>query len=105
MTYARLKSFLLRFRDGVQGTITVEAVVIVPILFWALQATFEIFEMYRYKSVREKATYTVTDMISRTGRHRSALSGWRQTAVRRVYQRSWGKSAACHRRHLRLVDD
>jgi Flp pilus assembly protein TadG len=65
MTYARLKSFLLRFRDGVQGTITVEAVVIVPILFWALQATFEIFEMYRFKSVREKATYTVTDMISR----------------------------------------
>lgn len=65
MTYARLKSFLLRFRDGVQGTVTVEAVVIVPILFWSLQATFEIFEMYRFKSVRDKATYAVSDMISR----------------------------------------
>jgi len=65
MVYARVTSFLARFRDCAKGAITVEAVIIVPILFWALQATFEFFEMYRYKSVREKATYAIVDLISR----------------------------------------
>lgn len=65
MLYIRAKSFVLRFRDCAKGTITVETVVVVPILFWALQATFEFFEMYRYQSVREKATYAVVDLISR----------------------------------------
>ncbi|MCZ0811751.1 MAG: TadE/TadG family type IV pilus assembly protein [Pseudomonadota bacterium] len=65
MLIARMKSFLARFRDCASGTVTVETVVIVPILFWTLSATFEFFEMYRYKSVREKASYTIVDMISR----------------------------------------
>lgn len=65
MLYARVKSFLARFRDSRSGTITVEAVIVVPLLFWALQATFEFFEIHRYQSVREKATYAVVDLISR----------------------------------------
>ena len=65
MLIARLKSFLTRFRDSTRGTVTVETVIVVPLLFWTLSATYEFFEMYRYKSVREKASYTIVDMISR----------------------------------------
>ncbi|HKL07075.1 MAG TPA: hypothetical protein VJ929_14805 [Roseovarius sp.] len=60
-----LKKRLSRFRDDTRGTVTVEAVIIVPILFWAVTATWEFFELYRFKSVREKASYVVVDMISR----------------------------------------
>ena len=63
--FMHLKNRLARFRDATHGTVTVEAVIIVPILFWAVAATAEFFEMYRYKSIREKASYTVVDMISR----------------------------------------
>ena len=61
----RLAALLARFRDDVRGTLTVEAVIIVPILFWTLTATWEFFEVHRFKSVREKASYAVVDMISR----------------------------------------
>ncbi|MGQ3486857.1 TadE/TadG family type IV pilus assembly protein [Roseovarius pacificus] len=63
--FIHLKNRLARFRDATHGTVTVEAVIIVPILFWVVAATAEFFEMYRYKSIREKASYTVVDMISR----------------------------------------
>lgn len=60
-----LKSFLARFRDDTRGTITVETVITLPVLFWMIAATYEYFEVYRYKSAREKATYTVADTLSR----------------------------------------
>ncbi len=60
-----LKSLLTRFRDDTRGTVMVEAVICLPLLVWALAATFEFFEVHRYKSAREKATYTVADMLSR----------------------------------------
>lgn len=60
-----LKNRLSQFRRDTRGTVTVEAVIIVPILFWAVTATWEFFELYRFKSVREKASYVVVDMISR----------------------------------------
>lgn len=65
MLYARFKTFLQSFWEDARGTLTVEAVITVPLLFWATAATFDFFEVHRYKSVREKATFTVADMISR----------------------------------------
>lgn len=56
---------LARFRKDMRGSIMVEAVIVLPLLFWALAATYEFFEIHRYKSVREKAAYTVADMLSR----------------------------------------
>lgn len=60
-----LKKHLGQFREDTRGTVTIETVIIVPILFWAISATWEFFELYRFKSVREKASYVVVDMISR----------------------------------------
>jgi len=65
MLTARLKTLLRRFRDETHGSFVVEAVIALPLLFWSLAATYEFFEIHRYKSVREKATYTVADLLSR----------------------------------------
>ena len=65
MLYARFKFALQSFWKETKGAITVETVIAVPLLFWAITATFEYFEVHRYKSAREKATYTIADMISR----------------------------------------
>lgn len=63
------KSFLhkviRRFCGERDGSVMVETVICLPLLVWALVATWEFFEVHRYKSAREKATYTIADMISR----------------------------------------
>lgn len=65
MIWQRLKSLFSRFREETNGSFMVESVIAIPLLFWTVAATFEFFEVHRYKSVREKATYTIADMISR----------------------------------------
>lgn len=65
MFYARLKVALSSFWEETRGSIMVESVLSLPLLFWCMAATYEFFEVHRYKSAREKATYTLADMISR----------------------------------------
>ena len=65
MLLARVKVAWSEFWEDTRGSMMVEAVLSLPLLFWVLAATFEFFEVHRYKSVREKATYTVADILSR----------------------------------------
>lgn len=65
MFWHDLKLRLRDFRNDERGSFMVESVIALPLLFWTVAATFEFFELHRYKSVREKATYTIADMISR----------------------------------------
>ncbi len=65
MTISLLKKFMTRLRDDTSGTIVIETVITLPLLIWALMATFEFFEVFRYQSIRDKATYVIADMISR----------------------------------------
>lgn len=65
MLYARFKVAMRGFWQETKGSVTVETVLAIPLLFWSMAATFEFFEVHRYKSAREKATYTIADMISR----------------------------------------
>lgn len=60
-----LRGALRRFRKDNSGSVMVETVICLPLLFFALAATFEFFDVHRYKSAREKATYTLADMLSR----------------------------------------
>lgn len=62
---ANIKRALRRFRRNEQGTVTMETVVMLPFLFVGLTMSYEFFDMYRFKSIREKATYTIADMLSR----------------------------------------
>lgn len=65
MLCARMKLVLREYWQDTRGSMMVEAVVSLPLLFWVLAATFEFFEVHRYKSVREKATFTAADVLSR----------------------------------------
>ncbi len=65
MLMARIKVSLRSFIEETRGSLMVESVISLPLLFWAMAATFDFFEIHRYKSVREKGSFTVADMISR----------------------------------------
>ena len=54
-----------RFRKDETGTITVEFVIVVPLLFALLVLSFEVFDAFKSYSRASKATYAVTDIISR----------------------------------------
>ena len=63
MTYMR--DVFCKFRKDEQGTISVELVLILPVLFWAYLSMFSIFDAYRQHSLNQKASYTLGDVISR----------------------------------------
>ncbi|PIE13552.1 MAG: hypothetical protein CSA70_04560 [Rhodobacterales bacterium] len=65
MLWTRLKSRLRAFADDARGSITVEVVVLLPMLYWAYCAMFVYFDAYRQVSVNQKAAYTISDMLSR----------------------------------------
>lgn len=54
-----------RFRRSEDGSITVEALLILPILMWAYLGTFVFFDGYRAQSINVKAAYTIGDTLSR----------------------------------------
>ncbi|MGR3700914.1 MAG: TadE/TadG family type IV pilus assembly protein [Paracoccaceae bacterium] len=61
----RLQTRLCDFaRDG-RGSLTVEAVVMFPMLFWAMLSMLVFFDAYRQSSLNVKAAFTIGDMISR----------------------------------------
>lgn len=56
---------LRRFgRDGA-GAISTEAVLVMPVLLWVFMAMFVYWDAYRVQNGHIKASYTVSDMISR----------------------------------------
>lgn len=65
MKQSFLNRVIRRFRGEQDGSVMVETVICLPLLIWGLVATYEFFEVHRYTSAREKATYTIADMISR----------------------------------------
>ena len=54
-----------RFLAGTRGSMTIEAALILPLLFWALLATLVFFDAFRQQNIAMKASYTLSDMISR----------------------------------------
>ncbi|MFD0858731.1 TadE/TadG family type IV pilus assembly protein [Roseovarius aquimarinus] len=65
MACIRIKTWLNRFRRQERGSVTVEAIITLPLLIWGVGMTYEFFEVHRYKSTRDKAAYTIADMVSR----------------------------------------
>ncbi len=53
------------FWRGEDGSMTVEAVMILPLLLWAFLATFTYFDVYRAKNLALKANYAISDLLSR----------------------------------------
>jgi Flp pilus assembly protein TadG len=60
-----LTGVLRRFARDEKGSIAIEAVIILPMMFWTFLALFASFHSYRTYAVNQKAAYTIADMISR----------------------------------------
>jgi Flp pilus assembly protein TadG len=54
-----------RFLKSENGSYSVEAVIIFPILLWALGATFVFWDVYKLRNNAAAGTYTVADLVSR----------------------------------------
>jgi hypothetical protein len=61
----RLRSRWRHLRQEEGGSLTVEAVIMFPLLFWALLSMLVFFDAYRQSSLNVKASYTISDMLSR----------------------------------------
>lgn len=62
---AAINRFFLRFARDTHGSITVEFVLMAPMMFWAVMASYVYFDGYRQSALNLKAAYTVSDLISR----------------------------------------
>ena len=56
---------LRRFARRSDGTLSVEAIMVFPLLAWAYMGMYFFFDAYRQQNVNLKAAYTVSDMLSR----------------------------------------
>jgi Flp pilus assembly protein TadG len=66
MMYPRpFSAVLRRFARSEEGSISVEAMLIFPILLWCYLATFVFFDAFRSQSTNLKAAYTIGDTLSR----------------------------------------
>ena len=53
------------FTKSERGGLSVEAVFALPMLVWAITATFVFWDAFKTLNISQKATYTVADMLSR----------------------------------------
>ena len=53
------------FGNKEDGSVSVEAVLVFPLLIWAITATFVFFDAFKSLHSSQKATYAIADMISR----------------------------------------
>ena len=58
-------NILRRFRTSEKGSLSVETVLAVPMLAWAIMATFVFWDGFKTLNVSQKATYTIADLLSR----------------------------------------
>ncbi len=65
MLFARIKSRLSGFARREDGTIALEAMIVMPVMFWAFLSMFSIFDAFRTYSINQKAAFTIGDSISR----------------------------------------
>jgi len=65
MTCSALARAVSRFRRASDGGVTVEAALVMPMLVAILVSTFVFHDLFSFRNVRQKATFTVADMISR----------------------------------------
>lgn len=63
--FPRLVRRLRRLRDEESGVVAVETMIVTPMLILGLFMSYEFFYLYQQQSLREKATYTVADALSR----------------------------------------
>lgn len=89
LRFPRLRPLLRRaaaFRADETGSVTVETIIMVPLLLWAFVAIYVFFDVFRVQSINIKASYTIGDALSRetgyvTNRYLEGLSGLQGTLL------------------------
>lgn len=61
MGSARIKSF----SQNLSGAVSVEAIIMLPILLWVVAAMAVFLDVFRTKSAMDKAAFTISDALSR----------------------------------------
>ena len=61
----RAASLAGRFKRGEQGSMTVEAIIVLPTVIFGLLFVYTYFSAFQVKSMANKAAYTVSDYLSR----------------------------------------
>lgn len=65
MDFKTPAKLLRRFRRDEDGYVTLEAVIIMPVLLWLFAACWVYFDAFRQQSVNQKANFVISDMLSR----------------------------------------
>lgn len=60
-----VRTYLRRFQRDDAGTITIETILIVPVVMWAFMATFVFFDAFASRTASQRAAYTVSDALGR----------------------------------------
>ncbi|WP_114286985.1 TadE/TadG family type IV pilus assembly protein [Candidatus Halocynthiibacter alkanivorans] len=63
--FSLLKARLRGFADDATGTLSVEAVLMFPLLAWAYVAMFTYFDVFKVRNISQKSAYAVSDALSR----------------------------------------
>jgi len=61
----KLLSGLRRFDKDERGNVTIEVMIILPVLLWLFGVGWVYFDVFRQQTVSQKANYAVGDMLSR----------------------------------------
>lgn len=61
----RLRIRLARFARDNRGSITIEAMLVLPLWIWGYTMSYMFFDAFREQTVNMRAAYTISDMISR----------------------------------------
>lgn len=61
----RLTRALARFARDTRASFSIEMVLILPLLFWTVAATYGFVDAYRMRALNLRATYTIGDLLSR----------------------------------------
>lgn len=61
----KLKSAMRGFFRREDGAITIESMLILPMVFWSVFTSYTYFDGYRQSSLNTKAAYAVADVLSR----------------------------------------
>lgn len=62
---ARLARRAAAFRADESGSVTVETIIMLPLLVWCFFAIYIFFDVFRVEAINTKASYTIGDALSR----------------------------------------
>lgn len=65
MMLSKLRTIFRTWRTEERGSLSVEAVIVLPLLFWGLGGIYVFWDGFKAQNANVKAAYTIVDMLSR----------------------------------------